>query len=112
MIRDLIASIHARLTADSERATEAEGYLSYRAEWHSAAWGFGVGLLAVALGRFELLAVGIGWLFTRGADGKVPEIVPYPKQFVNESGYVIGHAAAGIVVGLGVRAALVALGVV
>lgn len=97
--------------ADSEQASDREGYLSYRAEWHSAAWGFAAGLVAVVSGQLVVVAATVGWLFTRAGDSEVPGFIPYPKQFRKESAYLLGHMVAGLGVGLGVRVALAAVGV-
>jgi hypothetical protein len=102
----MLDRLYDRILADSERDSEASGYLSYRAEWHAAAWGLSVGLLAMFLGRPEILAAGVGWIFTRGRDGDAPDWLPYPRQFGKESLYVIGHAVGGIAIGLGLRALL------
>lgn len=94
-LKKAVLKLEDRFTATNESDTIDNGYLSYRAEWHSAAWGFAVGFLAVLTGQINWLVLGIGWLFTRGADGKVPGYIPYPNQFIKESGYLIGHCVAG-----------------
>lgn len=85
--------------ANSEAKSERDGYLSYRAEWHAATWGVACAIIALVTGNIQSLSVGVGWLLTRGGDRKVPEIIPYPKQFMKESLYVIAHAAGTYVVG-------------
>jgi len=97
--------------ADSEAASDREGYLSYRAEWHAAAWGFAAGVVAMLSGQLVVVAATVGWLFTRAGDGKVPGFIPYPKQFQKESAYLLGHMVAGLVVGLGLRVVATAVGV-
>lgn len=97
--------------ADSERASDREGYLSYRAEWHAAAWGMAAGIVAVVTGQLVVVAAVVGWLFSRAGDRTVPGYIPYPAQFKKESAYLLGHLVAGLVVGLGLRVALSAVGV-
>jgi len=97
--------------ADSEGESDRSGYLSYRAEWHAAAWGLAAGLLAMLTGQFIVVTGVVGWLFSRAGDGKVPGYIPYPKQFRQESAYLLGHLVAGLVVGLGARLLLGALGI-
>jgi len=111
LIRRLKAWSQNDFLANSEAESDRQGYLSYRAEWHSAAWGLSVGILATLTGQLPILAAVVGWLFTRGGDIKVPGYIPYPQQFRRESAYLLGHMVAGIVVGLGLRAVLVLLGV-
>lgn len=89
-----------RLTADSEADTEAEGYLSYRAEWHAAAWGFAAAFFAFGAGQPWLLAAALGWLLTARTARDAPGYIPYPKQFLKESAYVFGHGIAGAGAGL------------
>lgn len=97
--------------ADSEAESDRDGYLSYRAEWHPAAWGGAAGLLATITGQMHLLVGAVGWVLTRAGDGKVPEYLPYPSQFKRESAYLLGHAVAGVLLGLVIRIVLVSLGV-
>jgi len=89
--------------ADSEAASDRGGYLSYRAEWHSAAWGAAAGLLFILTGEPFILLGGVGWVFSRAADGSVPGWLPYPKQFAKESLYVAGHAVGMVVLGLAIQ---------
>lgn len=91
------------VTAEDESESKPDGYLTTRAEWHSAAWGFSVAFIAVFLMELWIIIAGIGWIFTRAADDSVPDYVPYPKQFMKESLYVIAHAILGIFVGGGAR---------
>lgn len=93
-------SLYNRILADEEGGAGPTGYLSYRAEWHSALWGLGTGFIAGVTGQWWILVAGIGWMFTRAADRNVPGYIPYPKQFVKESGYVVGHAVGGSVLGV------------
>ena len=102
-IEEVIRRIHSRVTADNESESEGEGYLSTRAEWHSAAWGFSTAFIAVFLMELWILVAAIGWIFTRAADDNVPNYVPYPKQIMKESLYVVAHAIAGIFAGGGTR---------
>jgi hypothetical protein len=92
-------------TADTERASERDGYLSYRAEWHSAAFGASVGLLAILTGRVEVLGALLAWAL-RGSSDAGDLNLPYPKQFTRESAYLLGHAVAGVAVGMGCRVLL------
>lgn len=109
MVTDWLHRIHDRVTADSEAATEANGYLSYRAEWHSAAFGFAVAFLAVVTGRLEVVGLLFAWALRGSTDaGKLN--LPYPKQFAKESAYLLGHMLPGAALGLIVRAGLAALG--
>jgi hypothetical protein len=111
-LRDRLEAITQQdFLADSEAASERDGYLSYRAEWHAAAWGLAAGFLATLTGRLSLLATVVAWLASRGGDTAVPGVVPYPAQFRTESAYLLGHMAAGVALGVVARAALVALGV-
>lgn len=105
-MRSLLRRLYRRLLADSEADTDGKGYLSHRAETHAAAWGLGCGILFGVTGERWILTVGVLWLFTRDRAGDAPAIVPYPRQFARESGYVIGHTAVGIVIGLGIDAFL------
>jgi hypothetical protein len=100
------AWIQKTLLADSEAESERNGYLSWRGEWHAAAWGFSVALIAVLTGQWQILVAGVGWLFTRAGDKKAPGWLPYPRQFVKESGYLIGHAAGGVLVGIVLKVGL------
>lgn len=100
----MLQRIYNRILADSEADSDADGYLSYRAEWHAAAWGLATGILFALLQEPAVLVAGVGWVFTRKGDA--PGWLPYPQQFGKESLYVIGHAVAGIVVGLLIRVAL------
>lgn len=93
-------SLYDRFLAESEEDSSANGYLSYRAEWHSAAWGVAIGFLYAITGNPLWITFGAGWLFTRGADDQIPGYVPYPKQFLKESLYVIGHIPAGALIGI------------
>lgn len=93
--------IQRTLLADSESDSAREGYLSWRGEWHAASWGFGVAFLAGVTGFLPLLVAGLGWLAT--SPNNAPGWLPYPKQFVKESGYMIGHAVPGVLVGIGAR---------
>jgi hypothetical protein len=89
-------------TADSEAASERDGYLSYRAEWHSAAWGFAVFFLATLTGRLELVGAVVVWALRGSTDaGKLN--LPYPKQFARETAYLLGHGLVGILLALPVR---------
>lgn len=103
MLWNKLKKVYNRVTANSESDTDDDGYLSHRAEWHAAAWGFSIAFLAALMNEPAWLVVGIGWLFTRAGDRKVPEFVPYKDQLVNESLYVFGHAVAGIILALVVR---------
>lgn len=89
--------LYRRFLAKSEQSREPDGYLSWRGEWHAAAWGLSVGILAAVTGMEIILALGVGWLFTSGIDGGIPGYVPYPGQFIKESLYVISHAVFGYV---------------
>lgn len=89
--------------ADSESESERQGYLSYRAEFHAAAWGFSVGVLYVITGNLWVLLGGIGWVFTGGSTSDPPRYLPYPKQFAKESLYMIGHAVGAILLGYGIQ---------
>lgn len=93
-------SIYNRILAKDEGESEGNGYLSTRAEWHSALWGLSVGFVSGVTGQWGILFAGVGWLFTRAADRNVPDYIPYPKQFVKESGYVLGHALGGSILGV------------
>lgn len=99
-----IREIYRRILARSESAREASGYLSWRGEWHAAAWGFSAAFLAFAIGEIMILIAAIGWIFTRAGDREIPDYVPYPRQFIDESLYVIGHAVPGAILGIGVNA--------
>lgn len=99
-VASIARSIYNRILADSEGDSEATGYLTHKAEWHSALWGLSVGFISGVTGQWGILLAGVGWLFTRAADSDVPDYIPYPKQFVKESGYVLGHALAGSILGV------------
>lgn len=103
---DPLYQLYHRILANSESESEANGYLSYRAEWHAAAWGFAVGLLFVLTGKPVVLMAGVGWVFTSAGAGDAPGWLPYPKQFAKESLYVIGHAVVGVGIGSLIRLVL------
>lgn len=83
--------------------TSSGGYISNRAEWHGALWGLGVGLIATLTGQWWIIIAGVGWMFTRAGDREVPGYIPYPKQFLKESGYVVGHLVGGVVLGVVIK---------
>jgi hypothetical protein len=93
--------IHRLLLAESEADSTRGGYLSYRAEWHAAAWGFAVAFLAGVTGSLPILLCGVGWVLTSSKDP--PGWLPYPEQFAKESLYLIGHAVPGYLIGLAIR---------
>lgn len=115
MLREFIKRLEAwaqdDFLADSERDSDRNGYLSFRAEWHAATWGLSAGLLAILTGQMVILVGIVGWLFTRAGDTKVPEYIPYPKHFKKESAYLLGHMVAGILLGILLRAVLVFMGI-
>lgn len=88
-------------SANSESESSREGYLSYRGEWHAAAWGFSVGLLSGVTGFIPILVGGVGWIFTNPE--KPPGWLPYHRQFAHESLYVLGHAVVGLPIGVAIR---------
>ncbi|MEF8808926.1 hypothetical protein [Natronomonas sp.] len=90
------------ISADSESDTERKGYLSWRGEWHAAAWGFSVAFVAAVTGHAWILLVGVGWVFTRAKDE--PGFLPFPGQFKKESLYLIAHAVPGYLLGLAAAA--------
>lgn len=105
MIKKLVQWFHEieqRVTADSESETDAEGYLSYRAEWHSALFGLSVGFLAMLSGRVEVLGALVVWAL-RGSSEVGDLRLPYLRQFTRETGYLLGHSLAGAGVGLVAR---------
>jgi len=83
--------------ADSEADSDRQGYLSWRGEWHSAAWGVASAILFIVTGEPAILLAGVGWVFTRAADEQAPGYLPYPKQFAKESLYLLAHAVAVLV---------------
>jgi hypothetical protein len=101
MIKQLFTKLKAwaqnDFLANSESESNREGYLSYRAEWHAAAWGVAVGVLFVVTGNLWILLGGVGWVFTSGQTSDPPRYLPYPKQFARESLYMIGHTTLIIV---------------
>lgn len=97
---ELFKRILASIFVDSESVSKRNGYLSWRGEWHAAAWGTGVGILTGVTGDITYITLGVGWLFTGAVDKKIPGFIPYPSQFIKESGYLIGHIPLGIVIGL------------
>ena len=105
MIPSIFEQIHDRLTADSEAESEPEGYLSYRAEWHAAAWGFTSLFLAMLFGRWEIGGLVLGFLLT-GQRKRSELNVPYPKQIAKESAYALGHGLVGAILGLAVNTVL------
>lgn len=102
-IRETAKSLYNRILAGSEGESSSNGYLSYRAEWHAAAWGVAVGFLYALTGDAMWITLGVGWLFTRGGDKEIPEYVPYPKQFMKESLYIIAHIPAGAAIGITIK---------
>lgn len=105
-IQDWIKRIYDRVTADDESESKAKGYLSTRAEWHSAAWGLSAGFISAVLLQFWILIAAIGWMFSRASDRKAPDYIPYPKQFLKESLYVIAHVVVGLIGGTSFRIAI------
>lgn len=95
----MLKEIYNRILSDNESESEASGYLSTRAEWHSAAWGFSTAFLSIFFMRPEIFIASVGWMFTRAGDRKVPEFIPYKDQFLKESLYVFAHAIPGIALG-------------
>lgn len=95
-----LKQIYQRILADSESESENNGYLSWRGEWHAAAWGVSIGLLYALTNEPMFIIAGVGWLLTRAGDRKIPDYIPYPKQFVKESLYVIAHIPLGVVLGI------------
>lgn len=100
-IAAFLAWVQRLFLADSEADSTRGGYLSYRAEWHAASWGFSVGVLAGVTGSLPILVGGVGWVFTSSKDP--PGWLPYPRQFAKESLYLLAHAVAGLAVGLALR---------
>lgn len=86
------------IRADDESESEREGYLSWRGEFHAAAWGFSVAFLAALTGNIWILLIGVGWVFARRASA--PEWLPYPRQFAKESLYLIAHTVPGYALGI------------
>jgi len=101
----MIHRLLRRLGADSEGDRDADGYLSYRAEWHAAAWGFFAAFMAAFTGRIELLSAMAGFLLT-GHRSRRKLRVPYQSQIRHESLYALGHGAVGLVAGLGLAEVL------
>jgi len=102
MIRKWIQRLEAwaqnDFLANSEAESNRSGYLSYRAEFHAAAWGVAAAIAYLVTKEPTVALLGIGWVFSRSADGKVPGWLPYPKQFAKESLYVAGHFAGVITI--------------
>ena len=96
----MIGKLYERILADSESESEASGYLSWRGEWHAALWGFGAVFLAFSLAQPALLSGALGWVLTAKNARDVPAYIPYPRQFLKESAYLLGHGLAGAVVGI------------
>ncbi|QLH82476.1 hypothetical protein [Halosimplex pelagicum] len=96
--------LYNRILAESESDSEANGYLSWRGEWHAAAWGLSVGVLFALTREPAVLIAGVGWVFTRKGDA--PGWLPYTRQFAKETLYVIAHSVAGVLLGLLVQAVL------
>lgn len=99
VIRRFFAAAYARILADSEEETEADGFLSWQGEWHAAWWGFAWGFIAAATGHWWLLVGAIGWVALSPSCG-YPEWVSYPSQFKKEMGYLAAFAVLGIVFGV------------
>jgi len=99
LIKKLEAFAQNDFLADSESDSERSGYLSWRGEYHAAAWGVASSVLYIATGEPMILLAGVGWVFTR--EGDAPGWVPYPKQCTKESLYLIGHAAGVILLHYG-----------
>jgi len=98
----MLARLLDRVLADSEADTESDGYLSWRAEWHAAAWGFASLFLATLFWRPEFAAAVVGWLLS-GQISRRELNVPYPQQIAKEAAYALGHGAAGVVIAIGLR---------
>ncbi|WP_136689366.1 hypothetical protein [Halorhabdus amylolytica] len=54
MIGEFVTSILNRLTAPTEAATESNGFLSTRPEWHATVIGTAVGVVVAMTGSWEL----------------------------------------------------------
>lgn len=106
-ITAILERVYQTILADKESNTGRDGYASYRAEWHSLAWGLACGFLSGVTGDWMFLIAGVGWLFTRAGDRGVPKRIPWGKQLVKESGYVVGHAGVGLLIGILVNNLLV-----
>lgn len=98
MIRRFLRGIRA----DSEAENDRDGYLSTRAEWHSAAWGFSSLFLATFFRRWELAGLVVGTLLT-GHRGRREVNLPYPRQILKEALYALAHGVVGVVLALLVR---------
>jgi hypothetical protein len=92
--------LYKSLIADKESDTDRFGYASYRAELHAIGWGFSSGFYAGFTGQYNSLTVSVGWLLTRSADKKMPGYIPWGRDLVKESGYVVTHAIVGLISGL------------
>jgi len=99
MLKEYLRGIYERILADSESKSGPDGYLSYRAEWHSAAWGFAAAFFAFAAGQPWLLTAAVGWVLTAKNARDAPGYIPYPRQFLKESAYLFGHGIVGAVLG-------------
>jgi len=97
--RRIVSWAQSDFLADSESESAREGWLSHRGEFHAAGWGAAAALMALATNDVRYLAMGVGWVFTRGADGNIPERIPYGSQLKKEPLYVAGHAVAVYAVG-------------
>lgn len=106
MLGQFLRSLYERILADSESESGPDGYLSYRAEWHSAAWGFAAAFFAFAAGQSWLLTAAVGWVLTARNARDAPGYIPYPKQFLKESAYLLGHGLLGALLGAGVHIVL------
>lgn len=108
-LRELRRWVQGRLLADSEAASEAQGFLSWRGETHALLTvGLPVGFLLVLTGRLELLALVAGWAL-RGGGSELPLRLPYRRQLLKEAGYLLGGLAGGAIAAIGARAIVTAL---
>lgn len=90
----MIDRIRNAVAADDESDTEWDGYMSTRAEWHAAVWGFAGAFLAAFVGDPYLFVSATGWIVTRGS-GRLS------RELLKEAVYVVSHALPGLVFGMG-----------
>jgi len=95
MIRDL----YERLLADSEEASDGDGFLSNRAETHALLVGLTIGFLGMLTLSPWPLAATLSWVVLSEPRGLK---LPYKDQLRKESLYLLG----GVVIGAPFGAAL------
>lgn len=91
-------------SAPTEAASERDGLLSYRGEWHAAGFGVGVGFAVAAAGDLRLLGPLVAAI-AYGAKGQTLLSADLIRELRKESQYTFAALGAGLACGLLLRVA-------